>query len=62
MNLRENAFMDISCICGLTPVGKSSNPNGKIVELNPNGKVIQGIRFILHNIQRRYISPFKGPL
>ena len=25
---RVNTFIDIGCICGLTPTGKSSIPNG----------------------------------
>jgi hypothetical protein len=60
MNPRVNVCIDLGCIHGLTPVGQSSNPNGKVVELNSTGKVSQGIEFMLHNIRRRYISLLKG--
>ena len=46
---RVNTCIDIGCIYGLTPAGKS-NPIGRVSELNSHGKVRQGFGLMLHNI------------
>jgi len=50
MNPKLNACLDISCSCGLTHPGNSSNPIGWIIELNSNRKGSQGFGLMLHNI------------
>ena len=55
--LRVNTFIDIGCICGLTPAGQS-NPNGWVIELNSNEEVSRGIGFMLmqHQFSLAWVS------
>ena len=47
--LGVNTCIDVGCIYGLTPAGKS-NPIGRVIELNSNGKERQGFGLLLHGI------------